>query len=177
MNISRKEYMSDTKSKFKEVIIHWTAGGYKPNDIDKECYHFLVGPKGEIYKGKHSPEDNLDCTDNNYAPHCGGGNTGRIGIAMCGMAGYSPTMKVTAYPITLKQIEATCKLCADLMLKYKIPKTKMRTHAEFGKDNPTTSSFGKIDVSFLPYNSLEGVKEVGDLLRNKINWYYEKAKK
>ena len=29
-------------NKLKRIIIHWTAGTYKPNSLEKEHYHFLV---------------------------------------------------------------------------------------------------------------------------------------
>lgn len=166
--------MSERKAKFKEIILHWTGGVYTPNDLEKECYHYLIGPNGEVYKGFHKPEDNLDCKDNNYAPHCGGGNTGRIGIALCGMTGYSTTKRYSVCPITLKQVEEACRLTAELMLSKGIPVDKVRTHAEFGKDNPNTTSSGKIDIIHLPYSNVFGVERVGDILRNKVKWYYSK---
>ena len=45
----------------------------------------LVDKNGSVKSGKYTPEDNLNCKDGKYAKHCGGGNTGRIGIAVCCM--------------------------------------------------------------------------------------------
>ena len=74
----------------KRIILHWTAGAYQPNSTDYEHYHYLVTGDGLVVKGKYKPEDNKNCNDGKYAAHTGGGNTGSIGIAMCGMMNYSP---------------------------------------------------------------------------------------
>ena len=98
------------------ITIHWTAGTNYPNSTDKQHYHYLVDKEGRIIEGKYKPEDNLNCKDGKYAPHCGGGNTGNIGIALCGM--YD-----SRYPITRKQLEAMCKLVASLSSTHGIPIT------------------------------------------------------
>jgi N-acetylmuramoyl-L-alanine amidase CwlA len=152
---------------YKNIILHWTAGGYMPNSVDKEYYHYMVDDKGNVYNGKFTPEDNLNCNDGKYAQHCGGGNTGRIGLAIC------CRKDITTQP-TRVQVEAMCNLAAQLCKKYGLKPYQCITHAEFGKDNPKTSSAGKIDINYLPYIGLKGVKEVGDYLRNKIKWYFEK---
>lgn len=149
-----------------------TGGGNYPNEVDKGAYHFLVDKDGVIHKGFYSPEDNLDCTDGNYAAHCGGGNTGRIGVALCGMYGFNNSMKFTKYPITAKQLESAMELCSKLCKKYKLKPNQVITHAEFGNKFPNTSSYGKIDINYIPYISLEGIDKVGSYIRNKVNWYY-----
>ena len=72
----------------KRIIYHWTASGHYPTDFEKNFYHFLIDRNGKIYEGKYKPEDNSDCTDGKYSAHTGGGNTGSIGIAFCGMANF-----------------------------------------------------------------------------------------
>lgn len=161
----------------KKIIIHWTAGTNQPCNTDYEHYHYLINKDGIICKGKYEVRDNENCNDGKYAQHCGGGNTGAIGVSMCGM--YVPknvNIKDTKYPLTKKQCEATFKLVAELCKKYNIsisPQTVM-THYEFGQKNPKTSSYGKIDIIFL--HAYPNVKqlEMGDFIRNKIRWYYEK---
>lgn len=161
----------------KKIILHWTAGTNQPCNTDYEHYHFLVNKDGIVVKGKYEVTDNENCNDGNYAQHCGGGNTGAIGVSMCGM--YVPknvNIRDTKYPLTKKQCEATFKLVAELCKKYNIaitPQTVM-THYEFGQKNPKTSSYGKIDITYL--HAYPGVKqsEMGDFIRNKIRWYYGK---
>lgn len=152
---------------FKQIVIHWTAGNYYPSEFDKQHYHFLVDRDGKVYLGKYKPSDNLNCTDNKYAAHCGGGNTGRIGIAICCRKDIYTQPKP-------QQIEALCKECARLCKVYGLKPTDCITHAEFGQSHPKTSSYGKIDINYIPNPGVEGIKECGDYLRNKINWYYSK---
>ena len=159
----------------KRIIIHWTAGTNQPNGTDYLHYHYIVNGDGLVCKGKFQPEDNLNCTDGKYAQHTGGGNTGSIGVSMCGM--YVPPktdVKLTKYPLTKKQCEATFKLCAEICKKYKIPVTAqtVMTHYEFGKSHPNTSSAGKIDIVYLPPYPEQTADKVGDFIRNKIRWYY-----
>ena len=152
-----------------KITIHWTAGAYTPNNTDRQHYHYLVDDKGNIFTGKYKPEDNINCKDGKYAAHTGGGNTGNIGVAMCSMLD-------SRFPITRKQLEATCKLVAELSNKYgiAISNKSILTHAEFGKANPHTTSYGKIDINKLPCVAKYGIKECGDWFREKVNWYRSK---
>ena len=105
----------------RKLCGHWTAGTYNPCNEDIVAYHYLVDGTGRIFKGKYKIEDNDNCQDGIYAKHCGGGNTGCIGIAMCAMAGFDMRNKKTKYPITAKQFEAFCALAAYLSVNYGIP--------------------------------------------------------
>ena len=154
----------------KGIILHWTAGSYFPCAVDLASYHFIIDKNGKVYQGKYTPRDNENCTDGKYAPHCGGGNTGRIGIAIC-------CRRDTKTPPTQQQIEAMCHLAAECCIKYGILPSKIQTHAEFGREHPNTSSAHKIDINSIPYANLSGVQSCGDYLRNKTNWYYSKLKK
>lgn len=154
---------------FKNIVFHWTGGNYTPCSVDKKSYHYLVTGDGKVVTGKFTPRDNENCTDGKYAAHCGGGNTGRIGIAICCRKGINT-------PPTKKQIEAMCNLAAQTCIDYGLVPKQCITHAEFGKTHPKTTSAGKIDINYLPYIGLRGVDEVGDYLRNKTQWYYNKLK-
>lgn len=157
----------------KRIVIHWTAGSGTPNPIDREHYHYVVDERGVVQNGIYKPEDNEDCTDGRYAQHTGGGNTGSIGVSMCGMAGFTSPKSVGKYPLTKVQCEATFKLVSTLCKKYNLkvtPQTVM-THYEFGKSNPKTTSAGKIDIIYLPpYPAIEKDK-VGNFIRSKVRWY------
>lgn len=160
----------------KRIIIHWTAGTYQPNEKEFQSYHYLINGDGLTIEGKHSPEDNLNCNDGNYAAHTGGGNTGSIGVAMCGMAGFVNSKRVGKYPLKKEQVEACFAKVAELCKKYNIPITKstVMTHYEFGQMNPKTSSSGKIDIIYLPPYPAETAGTVGNFIRNKIRWYFFK---
>ncbi len=160
----------------KKVVIHWTAGANQPNNTDYEHYHYLVNKDGIVIAGKYTPEDNENCNDGKYAQHCGGGNTGAIGVSMCGMYGFKDKNNVGEYPLTKKQCEATFKLVAELCKKYNIAITNktVLTHYEFGQSHRNTSSYGKIDIVYMPpYPEIEKNK-VGDFIRNKVRWYFER---
>jgi N-acetyl-anhydromuramyl-L-alanine amidase AmpD len=159
-----------------KIIIHWTAGTYKPNHIDSQHYHYLIDDKGVIHYGKYRPEDNENCCDGRYAAHTGGGNTGAIGVALCSMHNFISTTNVGDYPITAKQLESCFELCAKLSMVYNIPVENIMTHYEFGKNHPDTSSHGKIDIIYLPPYPLVKRNEVGGFIRNKIRWYLNKLK-
>lgn len=157
----------------KRIILHWTAGTNQPNSTDYEHYHYLINGDGMVINGKYTPEDNLDCSDKKYAQHTGGGNTGSIGVAMCGMYGYKSPSCVGNFPLTATQCETTFKKVAQLCKKYNIKITPeiVLTHYEFGKSHPNTTSHGKIDITFLPYLPKLKADEVGNYIRNKVIWY------
>lgn len=160
----------------KRIILHWTAGMGKPNAHEKECYHYLIDKDGIVHEGRFKPEDNLNCYDGRYAMHTGGGNTGSIGVAVCGCAVPSGVnVRLTKYPLTKVQIERLFSFTAELCKRYGIVPTanNVMTHYEFGKKNPKTSSKGKIDLTELfVYKPKKG--EEGNFIRGKIRWYLSK---
>lgn len=162
----------------KKIIIHWTAGGPVPTSYEKECYHYLIDSLGKTHLGKFKPKANLICRTGMYAAHTGGGNTSSIGVAMCAMANFKNKNELGNFPITRTQFEATMKLCAQLSKKYdiKITPDTVMTHYEFGQKNKNTTSYGKIDIIFLPPYSWINKEDIGSFIRSKIRWYqdYEK---
>ena len=157
----------------KRIIIHWTAGGPVPTSYEKERYHYLVDSLGKVYLGKFKPEANLVCREGMYAMHTGGGNTGSIGVSMCAMAGFRSKNDLGNFPITKIQFESTMKLCAKLAKQYdiKITPENVLTHYEFGQKHPSTTSYGKIDIVYLPPYSWISKDDVGSFIRSKIRWY------
>lgn len=161
-----------------KITIHWTAGTDAPTINELACYHFLVDSVGRCWNGKHKPEDNLNCKDGNYAAHTGGGNTGNIGIAMCGMAGYRNPHDAGRYPITAYQFESCMQKVAELCSIYGIDVTPQTvfTHYEFGLRNPKTSSAGKIDITYIPPYSWVTKEDCGSFIRSKVKWYLNRIK-
>lgn len=159
-----------------KICLHWTAGNNAPCETDLNAYHYCVDSEGKIYKGKYAPEDNLNCKDGKYAAHCGGGNTGCIGISLCGMRGFNYQTKQTDRPITQKQIESFCCLAAYLSVKYGIliSENTVFTHYEF--DRKQKKPQGKIDIIYISYLPNLQIIRVGGYLRNKISWYRTKIK-
>lgn len=142
-----------------------------PNSTEFQHYHYLIDKDGVIHEGKYKPEDNENCSDGRYAAHTGGGNTGSIGVALCGMFGYNSPQDVGEYPLTAKQVEAGFKFCATLIKKYNLQLSNVITHYEFGKLHPDTSSAGKIDITYLPSYPDVKAEEMGGFIRSKIRCY------
>lgn len=168
----------------ERIIIHWTAGQNSPNADDLQHYHFLYG-KGLKFNGIFKPEDNINCNDNKYAAHTGGLNTNSIGVALCGMLGFDSKTKETKYPIQNIDIENMCQDVAKLCKKYKISinNKHIMTHFEIGqkvingeikRTQLTAANIGKIDIIYLHCHPKIGTFQIGDFLRNKIKWYYDK---
>jgi N-acetyl-anhydromuramyl-L-alanine amidase AmpD len=161
----------------KRIIMHWTAGYGFPTTLETTHYHFLIDALGRVHKGKYAPDDNINCQDGFYAEHTGGGNTGSIGVALCGMANFKSKNNVGDCPLTKIQVESMCKLCAMLAKEYAIEiiPEQVMTHYEFGIKNPKTTSHGKIDIIFLPPFSHVLKDDIGSFLRSKIKWYLKNA--
>jgi len=160
----------------KRIILHWSAGRYYPTAFEKQYYHYLIDCGGNIYQGKYTPEDNLDCTDGKYAAHTGGGNTGSIGVCFCSMYGFKSAQNAGDYPVTKVQFEAGMKFCAQLCKKYNLEITPdtVLTHYEFGKTHPQTTSAGKIDITYIPPYPWVSKNDAGSFIRSKVRWYREK---
>ena len=47
------------------------------------------------------------------------------------------------------------------------------THYEFGQSHKNTTSFGKIDIIYLPPYSHIQKNDVGNFIRSKAKWYYK----
>jgi len=160
-----------------KICNHWTAGNYNPCKIDIDSYHYLIDNKGKIYLGTFKPEDNLNCYDGRYAKHCGGGNTGCIGISLCGMVGFDENKKRTKCPITASQLEALFCLNGYLALKYGIfiNEKTVYTHYEFDKQKKAPQ--GKIDIIYIPCLPHLSKERIGNYIREKSEWYKKEIKK
>ena len=135
-----------------KICNHWSAGNYTPCKQDLNAYHYLIDNQGRVYLGTHTPEDNINCQDGNYAAHCGGGNTGCIGVSVCAMRGFNTKTKQSDRPLTQAQIEAMCCLNGYLSIKYgiQINEKQLFTHYEF--DRRKKKPEGKIDIIYFTSN-------------------------
>lgn len=157
--------------RMKRVIAHWTAGGGRASELDREHYHRLVEHDGTIVLGNEGIEDNIVTSDGDYAAHTLRLNTGSIGVAMCGMRGAKEhPFDAGPSPINGRQFDVFCQMIADLCLEYGIqvtPQTVL-THAEV---QPTLGVVqrGKWDIARLPWkDDVRGARDVGDYMRSHI---------
>ncbi|PZQ99217.1 MAG: N-acetylmuramoyl-L-alanine amidase [Cereibacter sphaeroides] len=153
------------------IVMHWTAGGPRASALDRQHYHFMVQQDCQIIAGIHAPEANIAPKQGAYAAHTLNANTGRIGVALCGMmgAGEAPFTAGQA-PINEDQVYAFCKMIAGLAKKYgiKVDRQHVLSHAEV---QPTLGikQRGKWDITWLPGMAHpDNPVKVGDQLRAKI---------
>lgn len=64
------------------------------------------------------------------------------------------------------KVAKLCSLCG-----INVSEKTVFTHYEFSQSHPKTSSYGKIDFTYLPYRPNLQKERIGDYLRNKIQWY------
>lgn len=152
----------------KRVHIHWTAGTYKANAVDRRHYHLLVEGDGNIVKGNPSIKDNEPPLRRGYAAHTRAANSRAIGVAMCGMAGAREVpFRAGSYPLTKIQWDVMIVVVARLCERYGIPVTPktVLTHAEV-QTNLGIRQRSKWDITRLPFDdSVRGAKAIGDKLR------------
>lgn len=157
-------------ARIERVILHWTAGGYKATDFDRQHYHLLVENDGKLVKGVPSIALNsLPKAKAGYAAHTLNCNTGSIGVSMCCMAGAEERpLKVGKYPLTVTQWNAAAVAVAELCKRYSIPVTPktVLSHAEV-QANLGIKQRGKWDVAVLPFdpNTAKTAKACGDRFR------------
>lgn len=171
--------------KLERIIIHHSAGQYKANADDMSKYHDMIEydlktKTSKLIHGKRKPEDNISCSDGVYAEHCGGLNTGSIGIAACCHLGYEGAKNPGKFPIQQIQFELMCKQIAVRCKQYNIPldDQHVRTHAEVGWYAETLKSpgllsqnIGKIDFIYLSFKPELQPHEIGNYIRSKVKYY------
>ena len=156
----------------KRIIMHWTAGTYTPNSVDKKAYHKLIDGDGNVHDGTFPISANqAPLSKGGYSAHTLNCNTDSIGVALCAMAGaVEAPFKAGSYPITRKQEEALVALVRSLAAQYNIPITNktILTHAEV-QTNLGIAQKNKWDITYLPSLGKTTAKAVGDHLRAKIS--------
>lgn len=141
----------------RRIILHWTCGRRRANDVEREHYHFLVEqPDGEaprVIQGDHTIADNVSTGDGDYAAHTKGCNTGSIGLALCGMLDCTENpFKPGPCPFTQEQWHLMCQAAAQLATHYAIAitPTTVLAHGEV-QANLGKPQNGKWDPMKLPW--------------------------
>ncbi|WP_222360059.1 N-acetylmuramoyl-L-alanine amidase [Rhizobium leguminosarum] len=157
--------------KMTRVILHWSAGGWKASELDKEHYHFIVENDGNVVRGDHTIADNVNTADDDYAAHTRGCNTGSIGVSLACMAGaIERPFSAGKFPMTETQWNRSMEVIAHLASFYRIPVTPktILSHAEV-QTNLGIQQAGKWDVARLPFDKTTvGAKACGDRMRSQV---------
>lgn len=160
--------MTNTGNDDWMMTLHWTGGGHRATDKDREYYNYIIEADGTIIEGKNSPEDQRSTADGIYGAHTARLNTRNLGIGLCGMADskehpFAPGPS----PITEKSFRVAIILMAKLSGAFAVPITPERviTHAE-AEPNLGIKQAGKWDITVLPWNpDIRGARQVGDYMR------------
>ena len=170
--VSMRKDPDMSTQRMKRIICHWTAGGSRASQLDRQHYHRLIERDGTVVLGTEEIADNIVTADGDYAAHTLHLNTGSIGVAMCGMGGaVEHPFDAGPVPLTEHQFTVFCALIADLCLEYAIPVTPQTvlTHAEV-ETTLGVKQRGKWDIAALPWDPrLRGSRVVGDHLRATVS--------
>ena len=158
--------------RMKALVAHWTAGGHRASDHDKECYHVLIEGDGRLIKGDHDISDNVNTADDDYAAHTRSFNTNVIGVSMaCMLDAKESPFNAGPFPMTKTQYEKMILVIADLCKFYKIPVTPqtVMSHAEV-QANVGKIQRAKWDFTRLPFDNAMpvGAKACGDRMRREV---------
>jgi hypothetical protein len=162
-------------------IIHWTAGAYRISGIDRAHYHAICGlatknggTAGIIaVRGTHSAAANNVTSDGHYAAHTKGLNTGSFGLAVACMAGAVQGKSNGDFPLTPELWEALAQAAAEVLSAYKLPVTE-RTVLQHGEVERIYQKpqRGKWDCCYLPWQPALKPRQVCDLFRERVKFYY-----
>lgn len=164
----KKEWL-DPDVRPRRVIAHWTAGGYRVSDLDREHYHFIVGGDGKVEPGFFRPADNMPCiASRGYAAHTWHCNTDSIGVAVACMAGATQG-NAGSYPMTESQWKILAEVVADLVEFYGIPLASDRVlgHGEVTWELGIDQA-GKWDPLWLPWAPTLDMRAAGTLFRAEV---------
>lgn len=164
--------LADLPAPPKRIILHWTGGGPKANEVDRKAYHYIVNSDGRVVAGSHPVAANMKKLRENdaYARHTGGFNSFSVSISFAGMAEYGGPSSPGPYPLRQLQVERGVELAGVLCGLWKLDPLnpeQLFTHREAwtlhgvkGKVNHE-----KRDIEHLPFAPHLGKDEVGPYLR------------
>ena len=158
------------KCEMKNIVLHWTAGGYRASTHDRECYHILIEKDGTLVRGDHTIADNFFTGDDDYAAHTRGFNTKAIGVAVCCMAdAREKPFTGGPCPMLEAQWNRMAEVAAELARRYAIPVTEQRIlgHGEVQRVHKITQK-GKWDPMVLPWERGLSFRQVGDRFRKQV---------
>lgn len=166
--IPRAWLPTTTTGKVHRIIVHWTAGTYTPNVIDRAHYHYLINGLGHAVRGPRAP--------GLYLPHTRNLNTGSVGLSICAMGGAQQGKTHGAWPLTGLQWERAAQAAAEIVHRYGLAVTERTVlfHSEVERVYGKTQR-GKWDVDCLPFDVTKSPTEIHAEFRRKVTWYLERV--
>jgi hypothetical protein len=159
-------------AEMKRVILHWTAGAYIANGLDRKHYHILVEGDGQLCRGIPT----IDLNDARglkpgYAAHTARCNSGAVGVSICAMM-QAKEVPFDAGPCPLleSQWRKAVQVVADVCRRYGIPvdPRTVLSHAEV-EGTLGIKQRGKWDVARLAFDlDIIGARAIGDRFRAEV---------
>lgn len=169
-----------TPAKVQRVILHWTGGGYHVTSLDQAHYHTILCDERELgrgtdvkaIRGTHPPAANNVTSDNDYAAHTRGLNTGSFGLSVACMAGAQPRGPFGQYPLTKLLWERLAQAAAEVLAAYDLELLERTClfHSEVERVYGAQQA-GKWDIDVLPFQRDLSPDEVHAQFRRKVEWY------
>jgi hypothetical protein len=161
--------LAQLPGKPKRIILHWTAGAYKPNDVDLRSYHYVIDGDGKPHVGVPVANNMRRLTGvrtSEYAPHIAGWNSYSVGVSFAGMHGAQERGPWGKWPLTQEQVIAGCYFVGQLCRAWDLPVTPgtVHTHAEADWRHGVKQN-GKWDINVFPWDPNLSREEVSAQLR------------
>jgi hypothetical protein len=156
----------------QRIIIHWTAGNYKPSLFDRAHYHFTVPGDGIPLRGPVAPGA--------YLPHTRALNSGSVGLSICAMAGAVEGKRPYKVPVSHLQWERAAQAAAEICHAYglRVTSRTVLCHSE------VTQTYGIVQRGKWDVNAVGRLgeaeysmssAELHEQFRRKAAWYLERA--
>lgn len=166
--------LSELPAPPRRIILHWTGGGSRANEVDRKAYHYVVEHDGNIVQGVHPVAHNMQRTwGDNYARHTGGFNSFSVGISFAGMKNSVSAMRPGPAPLKPGQVMAGLRFaaeCCDAWGLNPLDPAQVFHHREAWELHGVkgTQNHTKPDITYLPFMPELGRTETGPWLRAKI---------
>lgn len=163
--------LSELPAPPRRIILHWTGGGHRANEIDRKAYHYVVEHDGNIVQGVHSVAKNMQRVwGENYARHTGGLNSFSVGISFAGMRDSVNARNPGPAPLKEGQVLAGLRFAAECCEEWNLnpldPKHLFH-HREAWELHGVrgTQNHVKPDITYLPFMPELRRTETGPWLR------------
>lgn len=168
--------LKDLPAPPRRIILHWTGGGAKASQFEREHYHYLVEQTGKIVEGFRVAANMRKVSSRApYAAHTKGFNSFSVGVSFCGMAGVNSLAEWNAgkhgrVPLLEAQMISGCRFVGQLCSAWGLPvkESTVFTHAEAERLHDVDQN-GKWDIDVLAFLPSLSPAQVGAWIRNQVS--------